>query len=396
MKITDVKTYVIETDWDDRPGGDRPRLPTRRQFIFVKVETDEGISGWGEVTNYPSFVGNRAVGRYIQELKQFLVGQDPTAIEYIWQRTFRLFTYTGTRGATTAAISGIDIALWDILGKSLGKPIYALLGGPVRDRIALYTHPPEPNTPEEAVADAKEIVASGHRALKMDPMMHSLHGGLKDGNISFMDGELSPQGLAEAVDITAAVREAVGPQIEVLIDAHGLYNVPTAIQLANALEPYNIHWFEEPVPVESYSALKQVREKISCRISVGERLHTRFEFVPIFENNLADYIMPDVTWTGGISELKKISTMAEAYYIPVSPHDASGPINIMAGAQVMMTVPNFYKLETIRYDLSGYDKFMDVPLDIRSGDLYVSDRPGLGMNLDEDFLKAHTVEGFRD
>ncbi|MDA0768784.1 MAG: mandelate racemase [SAR202 cluster bacterium Casp-Chloro-G4] len=396
MKITDVKTYVIETDWDDRPGGDRPRLPTRRQFIFVKVETDEGISGWGEVTNYPGFVGNRAVGRYIQELKQFLVGQDPRAIEYIWQRTFRLFTYTGTRGATTAAISGIDIALWDILGKSLGKPIYALLGGPVRDRIALYTHPPEPNTPEEAVADAKEIVASGHRGLKMDPMMHSLHGGLKDGNISFMDGELSPQGLAEAVDITAAVREAVGPQIEVLIDAHGRYNVPTAIQLANALEPFNIHWFEEPVPVESYSALKQVREKISCRISVGERLHTRFEFVPIFENNLADYIMPDVTWTGGISELKKISTMAEAYYIPVSPHDASGPINIMAGAQVMMTVPNFYKLETIRYDLSGYDKFMDVPLDIRSGDLYVSDRPGLGMNLDEDFLKAHTVEGFRD
>lgn len=396
MIISDVKTYVIETDWDDRPGGDRPRLPTTREFIFVKVETDEGISGWGEVTNYPGSVGNRAVGHYIQELRHFLVGQDPTAIESIWQRTFRLFTYTGTRGATTAAISGIDIALWDILGKSLGKPIYALLGGPVRDRIALYTHPPEPDTPEGAVADAKEIVASGHSAFKMDPMMHSLHGGTKDGNISFMDGELSPQGLQEAVDITAAVREAVGPHIEVLIDAHGRYNVPTAIQLANALAPYNIHWFEEPVPVESYSALKQVREKISTRISVGERLHTRFEFVPIFENNLADYIMPDVTWTGGISELKKISTMAEAYYIPVSPHDASGPINIMAGAHVMMTVPNFYKLETIRYDLSGYDKFMDVPLDISKGDLYVSDRPGLGLNLDEEFLKAHAVEGFRE
>ncbi len=396
MKITDVKAYVIETDWDDRPGADHPRLPTKREFIFLKVETDEGIDGWGEVTNYPGLVGNRAIGRYIQELKVFLVGQDPTAIEYIWQRTFRLFTYTGTRGATTAAISGIDIALWDILGKSLGKPIYALLGGPVRDRIALYTHPPEPATPEAAVADAKEIVASGHRAFKIDPMMHSLHGGLRDGNITFMDGELSPQGLAEAVEITAAVREAVGPHIEVLIDAHGRYNVPTAIQLANALAPYNIHWFEEPVPVESYSALKQVREKISSRISVGERLHTRFEFVPIFENNLADYIMPDVTWTGGISELKKISTMAEAYYIPVSPHDASGPINIMAGAQVMMTVPNFYKLETIRYDLSGYNKFMDVPLDIRNGDLYPSDRPGLGMNLDEEFLKAHAVEGFRE
>lgn len=390
MKITDVKAYLIETDWDDRPGADVVRMPTRRQFVFVQVDTDEGITGWGEITNYPGFVGNRAIARYVQEIREFLIGKDPSEIELIWNTTFRLFTYTGTRGATAAAISGIDIALWDILGKALDKPIYRLLGGAVRDKIALYTHPPEPHTAEQGVADALEIVASGHTAFKMDPMMQYLPG----GNIGYIDGELSPEGFAGAVEVTAAVREAVGPSIEILIDAHGRYNVPTAIKLANMLAPYDIHWFEEPVPVESYHALQQVRERIPVRISVGERLHTRFEFVPIFENNLADYIMPDVTWTGGISELKKISTMAEAYYIPVSPHDASGPINIMAGAQVMMTTPNFYKLETIRYDLSGYDKFLDYPLDIREGNLYVPERPGLGINLDEEFLKAHALPGY--
>jgi len=127
---------------------------------------------------------------------------------------------------------------------------------------------------------------------------------------------------------------------------------------------------------------------------VGERLFTRWEFIEIFEKELADFIMPDVTWTGGISELKKIATLAESYYVPISPHDASGPINVMAGAQVMMTVPNFYKLETSRYDLSDYNQFIDEPLDIREGDLYVPDRPGLGVNLDPDALKRFAIEGF--
>ena len=127
------------------------------------------------------------------------------------------------------------------------------------------------------------------------------------------------------------------------------------------------------------------------RICVGERLHTRFEFLDVLENNLADFIMPDVTWTGGISELKKISTMAETYYVPVSPHDASGPINVLAGAHVMMTVPNFYKLETSRYDLSRYNPMIDHPLDIRNGHLYLSDRPGLGTNLNQDYLTDNEI-----
>ena len=181
------------------------------------------------------------------------------------------------------------------------------------------------------------------------------------------------------------------PDIEILIDAHGMYNVPTAIELANRLAAHGIHWFEEPVPVESWKALQQVRREVSVKISVGERLHTRWEFVPIFENGLADFAMPDVTWTGGITELKKISTMAEAYYIPMSPHDASGPINVLAGAHVMMTTPNFYKLETSRYDLSVYGDLINPGLEIVNGDLIVPDAPGLGVEVDADFVRAHAA-----
>lgn len=388
MKVTNVRPWIIEVDWDNRPGSKKQRDPVKRRLVFVQVDTDEGITGWGEVTTYPGPVANSAIAAFIREVGQSITGDDATQIEAIWQKIFRSMTYLGTRGATTACISAIDIALWDIRGKSLNQPIYKLLGGEVRDRIALYTHPPEPRSVEQAIADAKEILASGHRAFKFDPMRSNGGRGTR-----YMDGEIDPDAEQQAYAIVEAVREAIGPKPEILVDAHGCYNVPTAVRLANTMAQWNIHWFEEPVPPESWKALKQVKEQSRARICVGERLHTRFEFLPIFENGLADFVMPDVTWTGGISELKKISTMAEAYYIPMSPHDASGPVNVVAGSHVMMTVPNFYKLETMRYDLSGYNAFIDHPLDIRNGDLYLSpDRPGLGINLDPGFLKAHEVK----
>lgn len=388
MKITSARSWVVKTPWDNNPGADEVREGTNRTFVFIQVDTDEGITGWGEITTYPGPVANGAIAAFVNQIGKWLIGENPEDIERIWAKIFRGMTYVGTRGATSAAISGIDIALWDIRGKALNQPVYKLLGGGVRDKIALYCHPPEPKSPEHITESVKEIVASGHRAFKMDPMMHNLH----VGNASFIDGEISAEAENAAMDVVAAAREAAGPDIEILIDAHGMYNVPTAIRLANQMAEWDIFWFEEPVPAESWKALKQVKEQITPLVSVGERLHTRWEFVPIFENNLADFVMPDVTWTGGITELKKIATMAEAYYIPISPHDASGPVNVMSGAQVMMTVPNFYKLETSRYDLSGYDVMIDHPLDIREGDLYVSDRPGIGVNLDPEWLAAHEVD----
>ena len=388
MIITNVRSWLVNVPWDLNPGAEEVRAPSRRTLVFVQVDTDEGLTGWGEVTTYPGPVANRSVAAFINEIGDWLRGENPDHIEAIWHKIFRGLTYVGTRGATTAAISAIDIALWDIRGKVLGQPIYKLLGGPVRDSIALYCHPYNATSPEGIVAAAKEIVAAGFDAFKMDPMLHNLH----VGNAGYLDGEIDANVEAKALDILAAAREEVGPAFEILIDAHGLYNVPAAVRLANKMAEYDIHWFEEPVPPESWKALKQVKEQVSVAICTGERLHTRWEFVPIFENNLADFVMPDVTWTGGISELKKIATMAEAYYIPISPHDASGPINVMAGAQVMMTVPNFYKLEVTRYDFSMYNLLIDAPLDVREGRLFVPDRPGLGVELNPDVLHRYEIK----
>jgi galactonate dehydratase len=217
--------------------------------------------------------------------------------------------------------------------------------------------------------------------------------GIFDHHTGYLDGGLDDRTEQEGVDITAAVREAVGPGVEILIDAHAMYNVPTAIRLANRLAAYNITWFEEPVPPESYHALRQVREATGVRICVGERLHTRWEFLPVLEQRLADFLMPDVTWTGGITELKKISTLAETYYIPISPHDASGPINVMAGAHVMATTPNFYRLETSRADLNMYNEMIDEPLVITNGELIIPKRPGLGVELNLDYLRKNLSPG---
>ena len=389
MKITDVRPWIVTGPPTEEgvPGHAGDKL----HYVFVQVDTDEGLTGWGEVTTYPGLVANRAVAAMVREVRDTLVGQDPSQIEAIWHRLFRLFTYMGTRGATTALISGIDIALWDIRGQALGQPIYELLGGKVRETVPLYVHFAYTQTPEEMAFYAKGQVDLGAKGLKTDPFLAAGRArGILNNNV-YISGELDPATEQLGIDMIAAVREAVGPQIEILIDAHGLYNVPTAIRLANRLAAYNIHWFEEPCPPESYHALQQVREQVPTRICVGERLHTRFEFVPVLEKRLADFIMPDVTWTGGITELKKIATMAEAYYIPISPHDASGPINVMAGAHVSLNVPNFYKLEARRVRFDFYNAFLSEPLEVRDGDLIVPNRPGLGISLNPDYLRANEV-----
>jgi len=384
MKITKVTPWLIKAP--------RPYLDTanesangEREYVFVEVNTDEGITGWGEITGTSRWA-NRAVTAIVSQVGELINGDDPTRIEATWNKVFRAFTYMGTRGATSNVVSAIDIALWDIRGKQLGQPIYQLLGGPVRESIALYTHPGGGKDPQAVADHCKAIVETGHTALKTDPFPRQL----EEAN-GYLSGQMSAEGEAKGEQVIAAIREAVGEDIEILIDCHGRFDVATAIRLANRLVPHKIGWFEEPVPVESYHALKQVRENTDVPICVGERLHTRYEFVPVLENELADYIMPDVTWAGGISELKKIATMAEAYYVPISPHDASGPINILAGAHTMMTVPNFYKLETSRAKLNAYDVLIDPPLDIREGHLHLSNLPGLGIEMNLDYLRRKAI-----
>ncbi len=386
MKITGVKPWLIKSSasyWGE--------------FLFVEVTTDEGVSGWGEITT-TTFVANRALCVMLRQISKIVEGDDPAQIERIWHKIFRNFTYMGSRGAAVECVSAIDIALWDIKGKVLGRPIYELLGGPVRDDIELYTHPDQRKftSKEGVIQEIRDIVASGHTALKFDPYAQQgqkgKNGIAREQSEGYLEGSMTRKDEREAAELTALIRETAGPDIEILIDAHGRFDVPTAIRLCNSLEEAgDIDWFEEPCPPESVNALRQVRDKVNVPISWGERGHTKWDFVPILENRLADYIMPDVTWTGGVTELKKISALCEAYYIPVSPHDAAGPINVVAGAQVMMTVPNFYKLETSEWNLSKYDHLIDKPLDNSDGRLKLNKTPGLGIEMNRDYLAANLV-----
>jgi len=379
MKITGVRPWLVKAStsyWGE--------------YLFVEVTTDEGVSGWGEITSTTK-IANRALAAILKQVSHQIAGEDPSRIERLWHKLFRSFTYMGSRGAACECVSAIDIALWDIRGKVLGLPVYELLGGAVRDEIALYTHPDQSKFTSDAavVAEITDIVKSGHTALKFDPFPYQGDRERRDG---YLDGMLSRADEKKAADLTALIRQTAGPGIEILIDAHGRFDVPTAIRLCRSLEEAGqIDWFEEPVPPESLDALKQVRDKVSAPISVGERAHTKWDFVPILEQKLADYIMPDVTWTGGITEMKKIANLAEGYYVPISPHDAGGPINVLAGAHVMMTVPNFYKLETSRWDLSGYNELMHTRLDNSNGALKLPRVPGLGIELNRDYLEDNEI-----
>ncbi len=382
MKITDLKVWVT-----------RPE-PQGRSFVFFRIDTDEGISGIGEATSSGGggsiIVGNMA--RFLRsstvgdDFRESLIGEDPQYIDRIWHKLYRRFTGGGGFGGfVTTLLSGIDIALWDIKGKVMDRPIYELFGGPVWDDVPMYTHV-APGDPDRAADQAKELADEGFTALKTDPFMPEM----RQHHRRYMKGEISPAGASLGADTIAAMREAVGPDVEILIDAHGNFNVPTAIRLARRLEPYDIGWFEEPVQPNSNDALRAVRDAVDVPLCVGERLYHRWDFVPILTDRLAEYLMPDILWCGGISEMRKIANLAETFYIPVSPHDASGPVNILAGAHVMMTVPNFYKLEFNHAALDVHNRIISEPLDIRDGTLHLSGTPGLGVELDEEYLDAHS------
>ena len=391
MKITDLKVWVTvpERSKDSKPAG--------RSYVFLRIDTDEGISGFGEATSSGGG-GSIVVGNMIEFLKnstaerdfrETLIGENPEHVDLIWHKLYRRFTGGGGFGGfVTTMLSGIDIALWDIKGKAAGKPVYEILGGgPLRDEIELYTHV-APGDPIAAANQAKSLSDQGFRALKTDPFMPEM----RQHHRRYMQGSISPEGAALATETISAMREKVGDNVEILIDCHGNFDVPTAIAMARRLEPFNIAWFEEPVQPNSNEALKHVKESVGVPICVGEWLYTRWDFVPILKNNLAEFLMPDILWTGGISEFYKIANLAESFYVPVSPHDASGPINIMAGAHTMMVVPNFYKLEFNHAQLDVHNALIDKPLDIVSGKLQVPKTPGLGVELDVEFIEAHLDE----
>jgi len=378
MKVTDIRVYVAEGMW-------------RSSWTFVEVRTDEGLTGFGEASNYPGN-GSLIVGDAVRRVKEFVVGEDPSDIGRLWHKLFRKATYLGPRGLPTAVMSAIDTALWDIKGKAVGRPVYDLLGGRFREAVRLYANGwfDGCSTPDQYAAAAVRTVASGHNALKCDPFWLAMG----PYHTAYVDGQIPPDGEELGVNIVAAMREAVGPRVEILIDAHGQYNVPTAVRLARRLEPYRIGWFEEPVPPESPQALRAVREQVDVPICVGERLYTRWDFLPIFEGRLADFVMPDIAWTGGISEMLRIATMAETYHVPVTPHNAGGPLQIIAAAHAMATIPNFYRLEFATGALPHFQACLNQPIELDGDSLRLPDRPGLGFDLNTEYLRMQAVQGW--
>mgnify|MGYP001171402530 CR=1 FL=1 len=374
MKITDVKTYVT--------------MPVEGlAWLFVEVETDEGITGLGECTDY--FVNPHLV-RGIEAVKPLVIGQDPANIEEIWQKIFHLHSDLNPRGYVSHLISAIDIALWDIKGKVLGVPIYQLLGGPVRTHVPLYTHPGT-GTIDEIVASALRMKEEGFEATKTDPFAKQNEAGRGFVGADRVE-RLSRRAIAEGVEVMEALREALGEDYELMVDAHARFDVASAIAMCNALEHVDLTWVEEPTHVENHDSLKQVRQNTNVPLCVGERHFTRWDYLTILQEGLVDYIMPDVAWCGGISELRRIAALAEPYFVRVSPHDALGPASIAAGFQTCMTTPNLYKQECVSEWFPAFEKIITPMFDIREGSIWPSDRPGLGIELIHEEVERHAID----
>jgi galactonate dehydratase len=379
-KITEVRLHTVA------PLGEREIMPgSTVSWLFIEISTDEGLTGIGECSNWPRR-GNAIVGAALRAVADELVGRDPDRIELIWNEIFRRYTYLGNRGVITAAISGIDMALWDLKGKRLGRPIHDLLGGAVREAIPLYTHPVGTGA-AALVEDALALHAAGFGAFKFDPFAETA-----PRHTDYRNGYISKAGVRAGAQLIEAVRAAVGPDLEILIDFHGHYNVESALRCIRALQPHDITWFEEPFPPEGLSALRQLRAQTDAPLCVGERLHTRWDFQSILAEGLVNFVMPDVCWTGGISELRKIASLAEAHFVPIAPHGALGPLQAIAGGHVMAVSPNCYRLEILgAFWQQLYGSWLEPGLDIREGQLYLSDRPGLGVELNHDLLRHHAT-----
>jgi galactonate dehydratase len=360
MKITDVQTYIVDV--------------YRTNFVFVRLTTDEGIDGIGEATlEYKEF----AVKGAVEDIRRYLIGQDPSHIEAHYHNIYRDAYWRGGP-VLMSALSAVETAMWDIKGKALQVPVHALLGGKVRDRVKVYANGwfAGSSTPEEFAAKAKEAVARGFKGLKWDPF-----------GTAYMT--ISNRELDHAVRCIAEVREAVGDDVDLFIEGHGRFNVPTAVRIAEEIAPFRPVWFEEPVPPDNIDALAEVRRKSKVAVAGGERLYTRYGFREVFERHALDYVQPDVSHAGGIMETRKIAALAEMHYIPFAPHNPSGPVATAATLQLAACCPNFVYLEIMATDVPWRKELTNESLLFEDGYMRIPDAPGLGLELNVEALAAH-------
>ena len=354
------------------------RVSDPADVIWVRIHTDAGLIGLGE-TWYASKTVESAVHDHFAPL---IVGRDPFAIERHWLNMFRLSDHAGYGGAELRAISAIDMALWDIKGQAAGVPVYELLGGAVRKKIRVYAT----GAPFVGAGDlARELIDDGMIAMKMGPTIPVA---------TPSEGQyLSSKDLDLALQPFRDVRDAVGDGIKIANDGHGKWALPVAIQIAKAMEPLDIMWQEDLMPLLNPDALRQLQDATSTPVCISERLLTRWQFREFIENGSAQIVMPDLIWTGGISETHRIAVTASAHQVPVAPHDATGPVNIFACAHICMNSPNAMIMEHVRPYLYGwYGDFVDPLPPIEHGWLSAPQNPGIGTRLRPEVLERSDCE----
>lgn len=362
MKITDMKTWVLGTPW--------------RNIIVLQLETDEGITGIGEAT---SANREQSLHGYIADIKdRYVIGANPFEVERLWHKIFRGDYIRGGWGAM-AVLSAIDIACYDIMGKALGVPIWQLLGGKFRDSVPVYANGwyTTDRDPDKIADKAREVVAKGYRALKLDPFGPAWHTMSRDEfNLS--------------IRILEKVREAVGPDVEMLVEGHGRFNVNTAIRVAKAIEPLEPGFFEEPCPWEEPAMWAEVRQRTTVPIAGGEHFHHLETYQYAHKLQAMDITQPDVGLVGGFTQMRKVAALAEANAVQVAPHNSQGPLNTLATLHFAVACPNLKIVETFDDFFPEYVKeaFPGVPT-VKDSCLLPPDKPGLGAELNEEVFKQH-------
>lgn len=361
MRITDVKTYIVGNPW--------------KNWLFVKLETDEGIHGVSEATQN-AFA--KTIEAAVHELRMHYIGMDPFQTELIVQKMSR-DVYSDGGQLHMAAVAAIEVACWDVIGKSLNQPIYNLMGGRCHERLKAYANGwyQGPRTPQGYAQKAKEVVGRGYRALKLDPFGSAWR-------------TMDPAEEALSIDIVAAVREAVGPRVEILVEGHNRFSVATAVAIGRQLEPYKPAWFEEPVHHGRISSIVEVARKLPIPIACGESLHSLQQFGELLGYDAVHILQPEIMSMGGLLNTKKVISMADAHYGVVAPHNAQGPISAAMCVQVVASSPNFLIQEMFdEFNIGWEADLVTYPVQVVDGFIEIPERPGLGLDLNFEELDKH-------
>jgi galactonate dehydratase len=345
LKITKLETFIHRNSW-----------------VFVKISTDAGIVGWGEMLKDKS----KACAAEAQEMAAYLVGKDPRPITQHWQAIYRHGFYRGGP-VLTAVLSGIDMALWDIKGKALGMPVHELLGGPTRQKIRVYGS--RQDVLDGRCSAMKTLLSADDRA----PYKYVENAGY----------------VARVAENFGKLREQVGPDVDIGVEFHGAVPPQTSLLLMKALEPFKPYFFEEPVQAQNLDVMADLAAKTHIPIATGERLYTKWDFREVLEKKAASIIQPDVCYAGGITELRLIAGIAEAFYVPLAPHNPQGPCSLAASCQIAAAIPNFLVQEQ---GTKTHENLLKTPFRAEAGFLPVPTTPGLGIEIDEDKFMSHVGE----